>query len=72
MDPMGSPAWAKIEETNGSGRSGNGIGEGDSQFPTCDPLISPVIIFTLDLVYCSQRIWGKSGSWFICYTVPVD
>lgn len=42
---MDSRAWAKIEETNGSGRVGHGSGDGESQFP-----ISPIVIFTLDLV----------------------
>lgn len=42
--------WAKIEETNGFGRVGNGSGDGESQFPICDPSLSPIVIFTLDLV----------------------
>lgn len=47
---MDSPAWAKIEATNGSGRVGNASGDGESQFPICDPSLSPIVILTLDPV----------------------
>lgn len=61
----GEPAWAKIEGTKGSGRAGNGNGDGESQFPTSIPPVSSMIIFTLDPVLCSQGTWGKSRSWFV-------
>lgn len=67
------PSLGQIEGTNGSGRAGNGSGDGEPQFPTFDPPVSSIILFTLDPVLGSQRIWDKSGiGLFICYTVHVD
>lgn len=61
---MGSPVWAKVEETNGSGRAGNGSGVGGHNFLYATLQFLPQS-YSLWTLYCSQRIWGKSGSWLV-------